>query len=143
MTLFLVLAVILLNIIFNRQNPLQMFLFAVAIAVGLTPELLPLIVTSNLAKGALAMSRGGVIVKKLAAIHNFGSVDVLCTDKTGTLTEDKIALVRCVDPFGAENDETFFWGLMSSKHLTGVRGVLDEAIEHYKKINVGRLGKDG
>ena len=66
-----------------------MFLFAVAIAVGLTPELLPLIVTSNLAKGALAMSRGGVIVKKLAAIHNFGSVDVLCTDKTGTLTEDK------------------------------------------------------
>ena len=113
-----------------------MFLFAIAIAVGLTPELLPLIVTSNLAKGALAMSRGGVIVKKLAAIHNFGSVDVLCTDKTGTLTEDKIALVRCLDPFGAESDETFFWGFMSSKHLTGVRGVLDAAIENYKKINV-------
>jgi len=135
-TLFLVLAVILLNIFFNRQDPLQMFLFAVAIAVGLTPELLPLIITSNLAKGALAMSRGGVIVKKLAAIHNFGSVDVLCTDKTGTLTEDKIALVRCLDPFGAESDETFFWGLMSSKHLTGVRGVLDAAIENYKKISV-------
>jgi Mg2+-importing ATPase len=135
-TLFLVLTVILLNIIFNRQDPLQMFLFAIAIAVGLTPELLPLIVTSNLAKGALAMSRGGVIVKKLAAIHNFGSVDVLCTDKTGTLTEDKIALVRCLDPFGAESDETFFWGFMSSKHLTGVRGVLDAAIENYKKINV-------
>jgi Mg2+-importing ATPase len=135
-TLFLVLAVILLNIFFNRQDPLQMFLFAVAIAVGLTPELLPLIVTSNLAKGALAMSRGGVIVKKLAAIHNFGSVDVLCTDKTGTLTEDKIALVRCLDPFGAESGETFFWGFMSSKHLTGVRGVLDTAIENYKKIDV-------
>jgi Mg2+-importing ATPase len=131
-TLFLVLAVILLNIFFARQDPLQMFLFAVAIAVGLTPELLPLIITSNLAKGALAMSRGGVIVKKLAAIHNFGSVDVLCTDKTGTLTEDKIALVRCLDPFGAESDETFFWGFMSSKHLTGVRGVLDAAIENYK-----------
>ena len=135
-TLFLVLAVILLNVLLDRQDPLQMFLFAVAIAVGLTPELLPLIITSNLAKGALAMSRGGVIVKKLAAIHNFGGVDVLCTDKTGTLTEDKIALVRCVDPFGAESDETFFWGLMSSKHLTGVRGVLDAAIENYKKINV-------
>ncbi len=135
-TLFLVLAVILLNIFFNRQDPLQMFLFSVAIAVGLTPELLPLIVTSNLAKGALAMSRGGVIVKKLAAIHNFGSVDVLCTDKTGTLTEDKIALMRCVDPFGAESDETFFWGLMSSRHLTGVRGVLDAAIENYKRIDV-------
>lgn len=131
-TLFLVLAVILLNIFFARQDPLQMFLFAVAIAVGLTPELLPLIITSNLAKGALAMSRGGVIVKKLAAIHNFGSVDVLCTDKTGTLTEDKIALVRCVDPFGVNSDESFFWGLMSSRHLTGVRGVLDEAIEHFK-----------
>ena len=140
-TLFLVLAVILLNIFFNRQDPLQMFLFAVAIAIGLTPELLPLIVTSNLAKGALAMSRGGVIVKKLAAIHNFGSVDVLCTDKTGTLTEDKIALVRCVDSFGAESDETFFWGLMSSRHLTGVRGVLDVAVENYKKINVDDWGK--
>jgi Mg2+-importing ATPase len=135
-TLFLVLAVILLNIFFNRQDPLQMFLFAVAIAVGLTPELLPLIVTSNLAKGALAMSHHGVIVKKLAAIHNFGGVDVLCTDKTGTLTEDKIALVRCLDPFGAESDETFFWGFMSSKHLTGVRGTLDAAIENYKSIEV-------
>ena len=135
-TLFLVLAVILLNIFFNRQNPLQMFLFAVAIAVGITPELLPLIITSNLSKGALKMSRGGVIVKKLAAIHNFGSVDVLCTDKTGTLTEDKIALVRCLDPFGTESDETFFWGFVSSKHLTGVRGVLDAAIENYKHINV-------
>jgi Mg2+-importing ATPase len=135
-TLFLVLAVILLNIFFNRQDPLQMFLFAVAIAVGLTPELLPLIVTSNLAKGAIAMSRGGVIVKKLGAIHNFGGVDVLCTDKTGTLTEDKIALVRCVDSFGTESDEAFFWGVMSSKHLTGVHGVLDIAIENYKQISV-------
>ncbi len=84
------LAVILLNIFVIRRDPLQIFIFAVAIAVGLTPELLPLIVTSNLAKGAIEMSKNGVIVKKLAAIHNFGSVDVLCTDKTGTLTEDHI-----------------------------------------------------
>jgi Mg2+-importing ATPase len=132
-TLFLVLAVILLNIFFLRRDPLQIFIFAVAIAVGLTPELLPLIVTSNLAKGALRMSEHGVIVKKLAAIHNFGSVDVLCTDKTGTLTEDRIALIRCLDPLGEESEDTFFWGYVSSMHLTGVRGVLDKAIEEFKE----------
>jgi Mg2+-importing ATPase len=135
-TLFLVLAVILLNIFVIRRDPLQIFIFAVAIAVGLTPELLPLIVTSNLAKGAIEMSKNGVIVKKLAAIHNFGSVDVLCTDKTGTLTEDHITLIKCVDATGAESDETNLWGYLSSKNLTGVRGVLDDAIEKFKKMDV-------
>ena len=136
-TLFLVLAVILLNIFFLKRDMLQIFLFAIAIAVGLTPELLPLIVTSNLSKGALAMSKNGVIVKKLAAIHNFGSVDILCADKTGTLTEDKIVLVKCVDGFGKESTPALFWGQLSSMHRTGVRGVLDEAIVGYKKIDVG------
>ena len=135
-TLFLVLAVILLNIFFLKRDMLQIFLFAVAIAVGLTPELLPLIVTSNLSKGALAMSKNGVIVKKLAAIHNFGSVDVLCTDKTGTLTEDKIVLVKCVDGFGEESAPALFWGQLSSTHRTGVRGVLDKAITDYKKVDL-------
>jgi Mg2+-importing ATPase len=136
-TLFLVLAVILLNIFVIRRDPLQIFIFAVAIAVGLTPELLPLIVTSNLAKGALEMSKHGVIVKKLAAIHNFGSVDVLCTDKTGTLTEDHITLIKCVDATtGAESEATNLWGYLSSRNLTGVRGVLDEAIENFKKMDV-------
>ena len=140
-TLFLVLAVILLNIFVIHRDPFQIFLFAVAIAVGLTPELLPLIITSNLAKGALKMSENGVIVKKLAAIHNFGSVDVLCTDKTGTLTEDRIVLMKCVDGAGKESDETFFWGYVSSKHLTGVRGTLDHAIENFKKLDVGAWEK--
>ena len=135
-TLFLVLAVILLNIFVIKRDPLQIFLFAVAIAVGLTPELLPLIVTSNLAKGALKMSESGVIVKKLAAIHNFGSVDVLCTDKTGTLTEDRITLVKCLDSGGKESEDVLFWGYLSSKNLTGVRGVLDHAIEGYKKVDI-------
>jgi Mg2+-importing ATPase len=135
-TLFLVLAVILLNIFVIHRDPLQVFLFAVAIAVGLTPELLPLIVTSNLAKGALKMSESGVIVKKLAAIHNFGSVDVLCTDKTGTLTEDRIVLMKCLDGLGKETEETLFWGYVSSKNLTGVRGVLDKAIEEFKKVDI-------
>lgn len=135
-TLFLVLAVILLNIFVIRRDPLQIFIFAVAIAVGLTPELLPLIVTSNLAKGAIEMSKNGVIVKKLAAIHNFGGVDVLCTDKTGTLTEDRITLIKCVDASGKESDETNLWGYLSSRNLTGVRGVLDEAIEKFKKMDI-------
>ena len=115
---------------------LDVFLFAVAIAVGLTPELLPLIVTSNLAKGAIEMSENGVIVKKLAAIHNFGSVDVLCTDKTGTLTEDRIVLMKSWMRLARESETTHFWGYVSSKHLTGIRGVLDQAIENYKKIDV-------
>jgi len=135
-TLFLVLAVILLNIFVIGRDPLQIFLFAVAIAVGLTPELLPLIVTSNLAKGAIAMSKNGVIVKKLAAIHNFGSVDVLCTDKTGTLTEDRIVLMKSVDEFGRESVLTHYWAYVSSVHQTGIRGVLDHAIESYKKLDV-------
>lgn len=134
-TIFLVLAVFLLNIFVLGRDWLQIFIFAVAIAVGLTPELLPLIVTSNLAKGAIEMSKNGVIVKKLAAIHNFGSVDVLCTDKTGTLTEDRITLIKCVDAAGRDSEETNLWGYLSSKNLTGVRGVLDEAIERFKKID--------
>ena len=134
-TILLVLAVILLDYLFTKQDPLEIFLFAVAIAVGITPELLPLIVTSNLAKGAIRMSEVGVIVKRLGAIHNFGGVDVLCTDKTGTLTEDRITLVKCLDPFGKESDETLFWGYVSSTNLTGIRGVLDKAIEEFKKAD--------
>ncbi len=135
-TLFLVLAVILLNIFVIGRNSLDIFLFAVAIAVGLTPELLPLIVTSNLAKGAIEMSKNGVIVKKLAAIHNFGSVDVLCTDKTGTLTEDRIVLMKSLDEFGRDSAATHYWAYVSSMHQTGIRGVMDHAIQQFTTINV-------
>ena len=135
-TIVLVFAVILLDFFVLGRGSFEIFLFAIAIAVGLTPELLPLIVTSNLAKGAIAMSKNGVIVKKLAAIHNFGSVDVLCTDKTGTLTEDRIVLMRSVDEFGRDSESTHYWAYVSSAHLTGVRGVMDHAIEHFKAIDV-------
>jgi Mg2+-importing ATPase len=135
-TLFLVLALILVNIFVMKHDVFEVFLFAVAIAVGLTPELLPVIVTTNLAKGALKMEKDGVIVKKLAALHNFGSIDILCTDKTGTLTEDRITLIKCVDGFGKESDETLFWGYMGSTHRTGIRGVLDHAIQAYRKVDV-------
>jgi len=135
-TLLLVLAVILINIFVLGHATLDVFLFAIAIAVGLTPELLPLIVTSNLAKGAINMSEHGVIVKKLAAIHNFGSVDVLCTDKTGTLTEDRIVLMQSLDEVGNASENTHYWAYISAQHQTGVRGVLDRAIEEYKKHDV-------
>ena len=87
---------------FTKHDWLQALLFAVAVAVGLTPEMLPMIVTVNLAKGAMAMSRKKVIVKRLNAIQNFGAMDVLCTDKTGTLTQDRIILKRCLNIHGQE-----------------------------------------
>ena len=87
---------------FTKGDWLEASLFALAVAVGLTPEMLPMIVSSNLAKGAVAMSRRKVIVKRLNAIQNFGAMDVLCTDKTGTLTQDKIILEHYLDAQGKE-----------------------------------------
>jgi P-type Mg2+ transporter len=89
---------------FTKGNWLEALLFAVAVAVGLTPEMLPMILTVNLAKGAMAMSRRKVIVKRLNAIQNFGAIDVLCTDKTGTLTQDRIILKRHVNIRGDDSD---------------------------------------
>ena len=89
---------------FTKGNWMEALLFAVAVAVGLAPEMLPMIVTINLAKGALAMSRKKVIVKRLSSIQNFGAMDVLCTDKTGTLTQDKVILEKHVDIFGDESE---------------------------------------
>ncbi|MEG0558751.1 MAG: HAD-IC family P-type ATPase, partial [Comamonas sp.] len=90
---------------FSKGDWGDAFLFALAVAVGLTPEMLPMIVTSTLAKGAVFLSRKKVIVKRLDAIQNFGAMDVLCTDKTGTLTQDRIFLARHVDVWGAESDD--------------------------------------
>ncbi len=140
-SLFLVLGIILLNIFFQNKNPFETFLFAVAIAVGITPELLPMIVTANLARGAIKMSRGGVIVKNLSAIHNFGSIDTLCTDKTGTLTEDRITLIKYVDGFGKENKDVLFWGSLSSYYVSGMRRTLDNAIREFHKFHPGEWRK--
>jgi Mg2+-importing ATPase len=95
---------------FTKHDWLEALLFAVAVAVGLTPEMLPMIVTVNLAKGAIAMSRKKVIVKRLNAIQNFGALDVLCTDKTGTLTQDRIILKRHIDIEGRDSDEMLRYG---------------------------------
>ena len=116
---------------FTKHNWTEAFIFAMSVAVGLTPEMLPMIVTVNLSKGALAMSRKKVIVKRLNSIQNFGAMDVLCTDKTGTLTQDKVIMKRCVDLRGEENDEVLHLAYLNSFYQTGLKNLLDIAVlEH-------------
>ncbi|NCT66360.1 MAG: magnesium-translocating P-type ATPase [Rhodanobacteraceae bacterium] len=107
---------------------LEAFMFAVAVAVGLTPEMLPMIVTINLAKGAMAMAKKDVIVKRLNAIQNFGAIDVLCTDKTGTLTQDKVILERHVDTRGDEDERVLEFAFLNSHYQTGLKNLLDVAV---------------
>ncbi|WP_442754870.1 magnesium-translocating P-type ATPase [Methylocystis sp. JAN1] len=104
------------------------FLFAISVAVGLTPEMLPMIVTVNLAKGAMAISREKVIVKRLNAIQNFGAMDVLCTDKTGTLTQDRIILKRHLDIYGADSERVLEFAYLNSHFQSGLRNLLDIAV---------------
>ena len=104
------------------------FFFAMAVAVGLTPEMLPMIVSVCLSKGAIAMGRKKVIVKRLNAIQNFGGMDVLCTDKTGTLTEDRVVLMRHCDLAGRETDAVLLAGYLISHFQTGLKNLLDRAI---------------
>ena len=107
------------------------FFFAIAVAVGLTPEMLPMIVSSNLAKGALTLSKNKVIVKELASIQNLGGMDVLCTDKTGTITEDRVVLVQHLDPLGNENEQVLDLAFMNSTYQTGWKNLMDIAVINY------------
>ncbi len=125
----------------KRHDVLQSILFSVALAVGLTPELLPMIVTVNLSKGALAMSKKGVIVKRLSSIQNFGNMDILCTDKTGTLTENKITLVDSVDASGAHDHVVFEFGHVNSEFQTGLRSPLDVAVLASKEEHLSDFEK--
>ena len=113
---------------FTKHDWKSAFFFAMAVAVGLTPEMLPMIVSVCLAKGALAMSRRKVIVKRLNAIQNFGGMDVLCTDKTGTLTEDRVVLQRHCNVAGRETEEVLLDGYLISYFQTGLKNLLDVAI---------------
>src|SRR5271154_626326 len=113
----------------------ETFLFALAIAVGLTPEMLPMIVSVCLSKGALAMSKKKVIVKKLNSIQNFGAMDVLCTDKTGTLTADKVVLLRYVDPTGFKAPKVLRYGYLNSYYQTGLKNLLDIAVLKYSQLH--------
>jgi P-type Mg2+ transporter len=126
-TVLLVLFVLTESIWFHR-GWLESLMFAAALAVGLTPELLPMIVTITLARGAVRMARQQVIVKRLAAIHNLGAIDVLCTDKTGTLTEARMRLMRAVDAAGTESRHVFELAWLNSHFGTGLKSPLDDAI---------------
>ena len=121
----------------------EAFLFALSVAVGLTPEMLPMIVTSTQAKGAVSLSRKKVIVKRLDAIQNFGATDVLCTDKTGTLTQEKIALERHTDVFGHESEEVLKFAFLNSHYQTGPKNLLDRAVlEHIELKTELKLEQD-
>ncbi len=126
-TMFLVLFTLFINLLLHRP-PLESFLFAVALAVGLTPELLPMIVSVTLAEGALRLSRRQVIVKRLSAVHDLGSMDILCSDKTGTLTEARISLMREVDAAGAAGGGALRLGRLNAAFETGLKSPLDDAI---------------
>jgi P-type Mg2+ transporter len=119
---------------FSKHNWLEAFLFAVAVAVGLTPEMLPMIVTVNLSKGALVMSEKKVIVKRLNSIQNFGAMDVLCTDKTGTITQGKIVLEKYLDMRGDPSDKVLQYGYLNSYHHTGLKNLLDNAILDHEEL---------
>jgi Mg2+-importing ATPase len=126
---------------FTKGDWTEALLFALSIAVGLTPEMLPMIVTSTLAKGAVFLSRKKVIVKRLDAIQNFGAMDVLCTDKTGTLTQDRIFLARNVDVWGNDCDDVLEMAYLNSYYQTGLKNLLDvavlEHVEIHRQLKVG------
>ena len=124
---FLVLFLLVVSVVLHH-DVLQSLLFAIALAVGLTPEFLPMITSVTLARGAVVMARRKVIVKHLSAIQNFGSIDVLCSDKTGTITTGNMALESSLDPFGQPSERPFELAYINSKFETGIRSPLDAAI---------------
>jgi Mg2+-importing ATPase len=132
---FLVLFVIVVNVVL-RRNAFESLLFAVSLAVGLTPEFLPMITTVTLGKGAVHMARQKVIVKHLAAIQNFGSMDILCSDKTGTLTTGDTVLCDYVDPIGKRADPVLSLAYLNSYYQTGIKNPLDQAVLRRDGISV-------
>ncbi len=118
---------------FTKGDWTEAALFALAVAVGLTPEMLPMIVSSNLAKGAIAMARRKVVVKRLNAIQNFGAMDVLCTDKTGTLTQDRIILEHHLDVSGCNDNKVLQLAWLNSFHQSGMRNLMDQAVIKFSR----------
>jgi Mg2+-importing ATPase len=138
--LVLVSVIFLINL-FARRNLPEAFFFALAVAVGLTPEMLPMLVTLNLSRGALALARKKVIVKRLNALQNLGAMDVLCTDKTGTLTEDKVVLESHCDVVRREDESVLRMAYLNSHFQTGLKNLLDRAILSHTDISVEGIEK--
>lgn len=139
-TLLLVMTIFAINMLLQRPA-LDSFLFSLALAVGLTPQLLPAIISINLAHGAKTMAKGKVIVKRLASIENFGSMDVLCSDKTGTLTDGTVRLQSAVDTTGKASDKVFLYAYLNASFESGFINPIDEAIRTSKTIDVNEYIK--
>lgn len=139
-TLLLVIAIFAINVLLKRPV-LDSFLFSLALAVGLTPQLLPAIISINLAHGAKQMAKGKVIVKRLAAIENFGSMNVLCSDKTGTLTDGTVKLQSTLGAGGKQSDKVFLYAYLNAAFESGFINPIDEAIRNYKSIDVKDYNK--
>jgi Mg2+-importing ATPase len=140
LTIFLVLFVLVTNVVFHRPW-LESLLFALALAVGLTPELLPMVVTVTLANGARRLAQRRVIVKRLAAIHDLGAMDVLCTDKTGTLTEAEIRLTGHIDASGEDSKTVLRLAYLNSVFESGIKSPLDDAILAHERLDVSAWRK--
>lgn len=138
--LFLILFILVVRVALHR-DAFESFVFAVALAVGLTPEFLPMITSVTLARGAVRMARQSVIVKHLPAIQNFGSIDVLCSDKTGTLTVGSMSLAASIDPAGKQSSEPLALAYLNSKFETGIRSPLDTAILHTEAVSSANYQK--
>ncbi len=139
-TLMLVIAIFAINVLFARPG-VEAFLFSLALAVGLTPQLLPAIISINLAHGAKRMAAHRVIVKRLASIENFGAMNVLCSDKTGTLTEGVVHLQSAVDVQGHESGRTLLYAYLNAHYETGFRNPIDEAVRGHRTFDVSQYKK--
>ena len=139
-TLVLVIAIFAINVYFSRPV-LESLLFALALAVGLTPQLLPAIISVNLSHGARRMATQKVIVKRLSSIENFGSMNILCSDKTGTLTEGMVKIRSFLDTSGVENEKVLFYAYLNAFYETGFTNPIDEAIRIHKKFDLSSYAK--
>ena len=131
-------AIVFLIVGVTKHDWAEALLFSLSVAVGLTPEMLPMIVTVNLSKGAMAMSKKKVIVKRLNSIQNFGAIDILCTDKTGTLTQDRVILEKAVDVTNRDSDDVLRYAYMNSYYQTGLRNLLDRSVLSHSDLDVER-----
>ena len=141
-TLVLVVAIFAINVYLARPV-LDSFLFSLALAVGLTPQLLPAIISINLAHGAKRMAQAKVIVKRLASIENFGSMNVICSDKTGTLTEGSVHVQAALDVAGAPSEQVLLYAYLNAFYETGFTNPIDEAIRTHRQFDLSGYRKDG
>lgn len=141
-TLILVIAIFAINTYFHKPV-IESFLFSLALAVGLTPQLLPVIISVNLSHGACQMAKNKVIIKRLASLENFGQMDVLCTDKTGTITLGKMRLDKAVDFEGNPNEKTALYGFLNAHFQTGYSNPIDQALSQSISFDVSNWKKIG